>query len=295
MRSAHAYFVVGRCAVRPALAAAGCLVAALAAAPSPALACGVEVNGELITEYDIMRRTELDRLVKHKRLPGEEIINELIDDKLKVQMARRYNIDLTKDVDAQYADIAARMHLSPKQLTQLLDEGGIDATTLKAKVLADMSWQSVIRDKFQADEKSVTDIESQKKGGETDVGYDYTLRPILFVVPRGNAALLEARRKDADALRTRFASCEAGLMEAQAQHDVTIRPPITINSFNLSSALREILNKTEIGHLTAPETTSQGVELFALCERKKTSETAYLREQRRRAKINFKSCFIPLR
>ena len=39
---------------------------------------------------------------------------------------------------------------------------------------------------------------------------------------------------------------------------------------DLAPALREILDKTEVGHLTAPETTAQGVELFALCEKKET-------------------------
>jgi len=286
MRSAHVYSVIysviGRSAIRPVLAAAGCLVAALAAAPSSALAqvmC-VEVNGEVITDYDIEQRT------KFKSLPRKEIIDELIDDKLKVQIARRDRIDLKKDVDAQYADMAKRMHFSPKQLTQALNEGGVNATTVKAKILADMSWQYIIR-KFQVDEKSVN-TEGQKMGGEADVGYDYTLRPILFIVPSGNAPLLEARRKDADALRTRFANCEAGLTEARAQHDVIIRPPITRNSSDLSPAVREILNKTEIGHLTPPETTRRGVELFALCDRKKIKfETQYLRDQRRLAMIKF--------
>jgi peptidyl-prolyl cis-trans isomerase SurA len=289
MRSAHVYSVIGRSAIRPVLAAAGCLVAALAAAPSPALAqvmC-VEVNGKVITDYDIEQRTKFNWLANHKSLTREEIIDELIDDELKVQIARRDRIDLQKDVDAQYADIAKRMQLSPKQLTRALNEDGVNATTVKAKIRADISWQYIIRRKFQVDEKSVN-TEGQKMGGEADVGYDYTLRPILFIVPSGNAPLLDARRKDADALRTRFTNCEAGLTEARAQHDVIIRPPITRNSSDLSPAVREILNKTEIGHLTPPETTRHGVELFALCDRKKIKfETQYLRDQRRLAMIKF--------
>jgi peptidyl-prolyl cis-trans isomerase SurA len=282
MRSTHVYSVIGRSAIRPVLAAAGCLVAALAAAPSAALAQCVEVNGEMISDYDIEQRAKFDGLANHQSPPRKEIIDELIDDKVKVQIARRDKIDLKEDVDVQYAEMAKRMHFSPNQLTQTLREGGVNATTLKAKILADMSWQY---------------IESQKTGGDADVGYDYTLRPILFIAPSGNAPLLEARHKDADALRTRFANCEAGLTEARAQHDVVIRPPITKNSSDLPPALREILNKTEIGHLTPPETTPQGVELFALCDWKKTKfETQYLREQRRLATIKFMpGCLILLR
>jgi peptidyl-prolyl cis-trans isomerase SurA len=64
-------------------------------------------------------------------------------------------------------------------------------------------------------------------------------------------------------------------------HDVAIREPITKNSSDLAPALRQILDKTEVGHLTAPETTAQGIELFALCEKKATKdETPEKREVR---------------
>jgi peptidyl-prolyl cis-trans isomerase SurA len=45
--------------------------------------------------------------------------------------------------------------------------------------------------------------------------------------------------------------------------------------------LRDVLDKTEIGHLTAPEVTPQGVELFALCERKETKEDTPEKRQAR--------------
>jgi hypothetical protein len=109
---------------------------------------------------------------------------------------------------------------------------------------------------------------AQAEGGE--VGYDYTLRPILFVVQRGDTAFQEARRKDAEALRARFTACDSGLLFARSMRDVTVREPITKNSSDLVPALRQILDKTEVGHLTLPETTSQGIELFALCEKKET-------------------------
>jgi peptidyl-prolyl cis-trans isomerase SurA len=258
------------------LVAAACLGAALAA-PAPALAQRVllKVNGEVITEYDVEQRMKFNLLANHQSPPRKQIIEDLIDDKLKAQIARRYKIDLTdKDVDQQYADMARRMHMDADKLTQALGQGGVNNTTLKAKILADMSWQYIVRGKFQG-RLQVGEVNTD------DVGYDYTLRPILLIVPSGNGSLLEARRKDADALRARFANCESGLPAAQAQHDVIIRPPITKNSADFPPALRDILNKTELGHLTPPETTPQGVELFALCDRKETkSETPEKRKKK---------------
>jgi hypothetical protein len=97
------------------------------------------------------------------------------------------------------------------------------------------------------------------------VSYVYTLRPILFPVPKDNTALLRARRKDADALRARFADCESGLPDARAQYDVIIGEQITKDPADLPRAMRDVLDKTGLGHLTPPETISQGVELFAVC------------------------------
>ena len=45
--------------------------------------------------------------------------------------------------------------------------------------------------------------------------------------------------------------------------------------------MRKILDETTVGRLTNPETTSQGVEIFALCSRKETKiETAAKRQIR---------------
>src|SRR5215468_10044703 len=198
--------------------AMACIFAVMGA-PSRALAQHVVlvVNGEIITDYDVAQRTKFNALSTHKTPSRQEVIEELIDEKLKVQIARRYKLDITdNDVDSSYSDMAQRMHLTPDQLTQTLAQNGIDAKTLKARVRADLSWQYIIRGKFQSSlqvsEKSVLDqIATEKKSDGGEVGYDYTLRPILFVVPHGNTALQEARRKDAEALRARFANCDSGL------------------------------------------------------------------------------------
>jgi peptidyl-prolyl cis-trans isomerase SurA len=270
-------------------AAAACAVAACAA-PDRALAQQVVlvVNGDVITDYDISQRSKLTTLTQHKAPPRQQVIEELIDEKLKIQVARRYKLELTEsDVDRSYADMSRRMHLTAEQLTQQLGQAGVDAETLKQRMMAELVWQTIIRGKFQSslqvDEKSVlAEIQTLRKDDTAAVvGYDYKLQPILFVVPRGDAALVDARRRDAEALRARFVTCDAGLSLARSLREVVIRDPITKNSSELAPALREILDKTEIGHLTAPELTPQGVEMFALCQKKETkADTPEKREAR---------------
>jgi peptidyl-prolyl cis-trans isomerase SurA len=269
--------------------AAACVVAACVA-PSRAFAQHVVliVNGDVITDYDIEQRSKFITLSLHKAPPRQEVIEELIDERLKIQVGRRYKVEITEsDVDRSYADMGRRMRMTSEQLTQTLAQAGVDAATLKSRILGELAWQYIIRGRFQSslqiNEKSVlAEIETRKKDDATPViGYNYTLRPILFVVPRGDTALADGRRRDAEALRVRFATCDAGLSLARSLRDVVIREPITKNSSELAPALREILDKTEIGHLTAPETTSQGIELFALCEKKESkADTPEKREAR---------------
>src|ERR1700733_8125600 len=251
---------------------------AIAAPSSRALAQQVvlKVNGDVITDYDIDQRSKFIMLSTHKPPARQEVIEGLIDEKLKIQIGRRYKFELPeKEIDQSYADMGKRMRLTSEQLTQSLSQAGVDATTLKAPIRADLTWQFIIRGRYQSSlqisEKSVlAEIETHKKDDAEQVGYDYTLRPILFVVPRGNQEPAEARRRDAETLRPRFTQCDTGLAFARSLRDVAVREPITKNSGDLAPALREILDKTEGGHLTAPETTAQGVELFALCEKKET-------------------------
>jgi peptidyl-prolyl cis-trans isomerase SurA len=221
-----------------------------------------EESGGRITEDDIDQRAKFNKLASHKDTPRQQIINELIEDRMKFLTAHRYGIEPTdKDVDAQYEEIAKRMHQSADELTQMLARSGVDAATLKAKILADLSWQHVIR-----------------SGHKDDVASVYTLQPILFLMPNGNTALLQARRKEADALRARFADCESGLPDARAQHDVVIREQIMKNSMDLPPALRDILSKTGLGHLTPPETTEKGVQMFAICDVRSTPSYTSLPE-----------------
>ncbi len=42
----------------------------------------------------------------------------------------------------------------------------------------------------------------------------------------------------------------------------------------MQQALRDILDKTEVGHLTPPEQTAEGVQMFAVCSKKESKSDA---------------------
>jgi peptidyl-prolyl cis-trans isomerase SurA len=79
--------------------------------------------------------------------------------------------------------------------------------------------------------------------------------------------VIEARMRDAEALRSRFEDCQNGFAIARSMRDVAVRDPVRRSSADLPDNLREVLNSTPVGKLTKPEVTAQGVAVFAVCEK----------------------------
>jgi len=262
--------------------------AALAGAtPSGAQGVAVLVNGDPITAFDIEQRSRLIQLASHKTPPRQEVIEELIAEKLKIQLLRRYNIDgIDKDVDNAYANMARRMRQSPRDFAQQLAKQGVMSETVKARIKADLIWNQIIRGRYQSsfqfsDRDITARLNAKNPGGTTTESFDYTLRPILFVVPRGSPpAAYQERTKEAEALRGRFQNCNDGIPLARSMRYVAVRPPVVKNTADLPPALRDILIKTEMGRLTPPETTLQGVEVYAVCGRKQSDNAPEKKEIR---------------
>jgi len=268
--------LMSKAAARRRLSVPAAFVLALAAAgvARPALAqhVAVIVNGAPITTYDIEQRTKFNTLSTHKTPGRQEVIEELIDEKLKVQAGQRYKLEVSDgDVDNAFANMAKRMHLTSEQLTGALAHAGVDAQTLKARIKADIAWQQIVRGKFawslQVRDKDIRD--KLKDDDKKEVGYEYLLRPILFIVqPGASEQVIDGRKREAEALRVRFESCDSGLNFARALRDVAVRDQIVKSSADLAPALRKILDEVAVGKLTSPEITPQGVQMFALCAKR---------------------------
>jgi peptidyl-prolyl cis-trans isomerase SurA len=247
----------------------------------------VLVNGEPITTLDIEHRSRLIQMAGRKAPARKEIIDELIDEKLKLREAKKYGLEVTdNDVENSFAAMAVRMGLKPDQMAQTLRSNGSSETTLKSRIKAEMTWAQLVRGKFRStleirDRDVETAFDQRKKDEKDAVGYEYLLRSIVVVVPRGSSeAAIEAKRREAEALRARFQGCEEGVRFARALKDVAVRDSMTRFSADLPPQLREILDNTPVGRLTAPELSPQGIEMFALCGKKQTSDTPGKRQVR---------------
>jgi peptidyl-prolyl cis-trans isomerase SurA len=259
---------------------AGCAIAlgllTSGASPVYAQSVAVMVNGEPITNYDIEQRTKLNFLTTHQQMPRQDVINELINEKVKIKEAKRFGVDPTSsEIDEAYGAMGTRMRITADQLTKTLEAQGIRSDTLKARLKAEMVWTSLVRGRFkeslQVGEKDVAAL--AQEGGEAvqTEAFEYKMQPIVLIVPRGSApTAIELRKKEAESLRERVTTCEQANAYFKSMQNAAIRDSVTKTSADLPGPLRELLDKTPIGHLTPPEITKQGVEMVALCDRKPT-------------------------
>ncbi|MBV5269121.1 MAG: SurA N-terminal domain-containing protein [Afipia sp.] len=244
------------------------------------------VNGEAITNFDIDQRIKLTTLTTRKTPSRQEALDDLINDKIKIKEGKKYGLDLSPtDVDGAFGNMASRMRMNSDQLVKTLAGHGIRPETLKLRIKADMTWGNLVRGRFQSSflvpEKDLAGIGESGDKPETE-SFEYLVRPIVLIVPRGSPpATIEARRKEAELLRSRIQSCDEAQELFRAMRDAAIRDQLTKTSADLPPNLRELLDKTPVGKLTPPEVTKQGVEMVALCSRKPTkADTPAKREAR---------------
>src|SRR5882762_843066 len=182
------------------LGCAAVLILIGCASPLHAQTVAVMVNGEPITNYDIEQRSKLNFLTTHKPADRQQVIDELIDEKVKIREGKKFGVDPSiSDIDQSYGAMSSRMRITPDQLTKSLETQGIRPDTLKARIKAEMIWTSLIRGRYkeslQVGEKDVAAaIQVNGDDKQTPEAFEYKMQPIVLIVPRGSVpAVIEAR------------------------------------------------------------------------------------------------------
>lgn len=267
---------------------AACMVLALPAAANAQNAV-VVVNGDPITNFDIDQRVKLQALSGGGKAPSrQEVLEELINDRVKIKEGKKYNIEMSNaEVDTQYSAMAVRLRMSTEQLNKLLESRGIRPDTLKARLRADYVWTQLVRGRYSQSlivgEKDVNSaIEVKGDGKEQSAeSFEYKMRPVVLFVQRGSEkSSVDLRKKDAETLRSRIQTCEQAESYFRSMRDGIIKDQVVKTSADLPAPLRELLDKTPVGQMTPPEVTRAGVEMVVLCSRTPSTETPAKRAAR---------------
>lgn len=131
----------------------------LAQAPDFELAEGlvVLVNDQPITSFELRQRmllliamTQIQPTAEN--LPGiqRQALNSLIDEKLQMQELARFEFSLPEsEVDAEIAQIAQSVGITPQAYLGYLSEVGVRPETVRQQIRAETSWRILVSERFR--------------------------------------------------------------------------------------------------------------------------------------------------
>ncbi len=261
--------------------------AALLPAPAAAQQVVALVNGEPVTALDVAQRLKLHQVSTRRSPSRQELIEELINEKIKIQQAARLGIPVTDaDVDRIFGQMAQSSGRKLADFAAELTKQGVDVPRFKNRIRAETSWRQVMQQQSPAsfmvrDADIVALLMSRGQTAQISAT-QYSLRQIVFIVPRGSSdATRIARIREAEAFRKTFTNCQDGFALARQQREVVVKDPVMRLSTDLNARLRELLEKTPVGALTPPEPIQGGIEVVAVCDRKETiADVSSRREMR---------------
>jgi peptidyl-prolyl cis-trans isomerase SurA len=258
--------------------AAACAANWAQAAPSPPAAGGGQVvalvNGDPITALDVIHRMRLSELMTHKAQSKPEALEELINEKIKLQQAKNAKIDVTDaQVDKVFTGMAQRASRKTSDFAAALTQAGIDMPRFKLRLRAELGWRQVLEQRvpgvFQVRDADLVAILMARGEAAQTKAVQYSLQQIVLVVPRNSPeAVRTGRMKEAENLRNRFSSCEQDMALAREIREVVVKEPLVRLSTDLGIQYKQLLDKTPDGKMTPPEAIATGIELVAICSRK---------------------------
>ena len=258
------------------------LAMALAFAPLAAVAPGfpvvaqaseirVVVNDEVVTSYDIARRTAFLRLQRQSGNLNDKAVDELIEDALKRGMIRQVGIRIPDSmVNRAFNDFAGRNKLTVAQLTQILNQSGVTADHFKEFIRLQIGWgqavQVVARGQNQLMNEQDVVAKMLERGGEKPTSTEYLLQQVIFLVPADKrGSQLAARRQEANRMRGLVNGCEGTLQLATGLRDVTVRDLGRILELQLPEDWAPHVKGLQTGQTTKVRDTDRGVEFLVVC------------------------------
>lgn len=114
------------------------------------------VNDEIISTYDLLQRVKL--VMVSSGIPSSpeniarvqpQILRSLIDERLKMQEAKRTNISVSdEEIDKAITQIASRSNMTVTEVVGFLNKGGVEKSALVNQIKADLAWNKLVQQQF---------------------------------------------------------------------------------------------------------------------------------------------------
>lgn len=242
------------------------------------------VNNVPVTSYDIQRRAAFLRLQKRKGDLNKMAADEMINQALRNAEAKRLGVRISDQaVDEAYARFVKSNRLTPAQMDQILQQSGVTKSHFKEFIRAQMSWGQAMNIRTRATSGgsgaggalSERDMVRKmlEKGGGKPTATEYMLQLVIFVVPASErAATIGKRKREAEAMRSRFSGCGKTKEFAKGLLDVTVRDLGRMLALELPPEWAEQVKNTKAGGATGIRETDRGVEFVGVCSTREVSD-----------------------
>lgn len=208
--------------------------------------------------------------------------DELIDEKLKLQEAKKLSVVASEDeVDKIIGGIAERNKMTLKQFGDHMKGMGVDISTMRSRFMAEISWREVIRRRFghqiSITDRDVDKVVAMSSGGEDDVELQLQ-RISVFTPPKADQKMIAQKLAEAQTLAGRFTSCkdtrELTTQLAGARFDDlgNVRPT------KIPEPTRSMVLNTPDGNMLPPIVGETSIELWIVCGRKTVTASEQMRE-----------------
>ena len=228
----------------------------------------VIVNNAAVTGFEIDQRMRMLQILQAPGGDRETVERELVNERLKVQEARRMGLAATDAaVQAGMEEFAGRANLDAASFIAALRQEGVEEQTFRDFVAAGVVWREVLRARVATNIR-VTDREidqALKRVIETPKVTEVLISELIMPAPPGS----EDRVTDRAEELARTITTEAAFAAAARQFSATPsagsggRLPWT-QVANLPQGLAPILLSLKPGQVTPPLTIPGAVVLFYL-------------------------------
>ncbi|MDA9301733.1 SurA N-terminal domain-containing protein [Amylibacter sp.] len=227
----------------------------------------VEVNDQIITNYEISQRILMLQTFGAKNISKNDVINSLIDERLFSYSGNELEVlPSESDVEIGLDNFAKRGNLNKPELLKYLASKNIDEDTLRAYVEAGLTRRKVIQKKFinnidisQRDVDSAYDLdEILSKNKSNEIEY--------ISLTFSNPLKYDKQLKIFNKIRSNVDNC-LDLQSKKNKFDEINLKIYKEKENNLSSYVFDKLNSLDINETTVSKDLNGNINLLMLCSR----------------------------
>lgn len=227
----------------------------------------VEVNDQIITNYEISQRILMLQTFGAKNISKNDVINSLIDERLFSYSGNELEVlPNESDVEIGLDNFAKRGNLNKPELLKYLASKNIDEDTLRAYIEAGLTRRKVIQKKFinnidisQRDVDSAYDLdEILSKNKSNEIEY--------ISLTFSNPLKYDKQLKIFNKIRSNVDNC-LDLQSKKNKFDEINLKIYKEKENNLSSYVFDKLNSLDINETTVSKDLNGNINLLMLCSR----------------------------